>query len=74
MKVYDISQEVFSCQVYPGDPAPEKTILYSIKNGDLCNLSAFSMCAHNGTHIDAPRHFLEDRKTVDEIPWLRLWE
>ena len=68
MKVYDISQEVFSCQVYPGDPAPEKTILYSIKNGDLCNLSAFSMCAHNGTHIDAPRHFLEDRKTVDEIP------
>ena len=27
MKIYDISQEVFSCQVYPGDPAPEKEML-----------------------------------------------
>ena len=24
MKIYDISQEVFSCQVFPGDPVPEK--------------------------------------------------
>ena len=29
MKIYDISQEVFSCAVYPGDPAPEKKTLYS---------------------------------------------
>ena len=21
------------------------------------------MCAHNGTHIDAPRHFIKDGKT-----------
>ena len=26
------------------------------------------MCAHNGTHIDAPRHFIKDGKAVDEIP------
>ena len=31
------------------------------------NLTAFSMCAHNGTHIDAPFHFIRDGKTVDEI-------
>ena len=24
MKLYDISQEIFSCAVYPGDPEPEK--------------------------------------------------
>ena len=24
MKIYDISQEIFGCEVYPGDPAPEK--------------------------------------------------
>ena len=29
MKIYDISQEVFSCNVYPGDPVPEKEILYA---------------------------------------------
>ena len=25
------------------------------------------MCAHNGTHIDAPFHFIKDGKTIDEI-------
>ncbi len=67
MIIYDISQEVFSCQVYPGDPAPEKQLLSSMENGGLYNLTAFRMCAHNGTHIDAPFHFLKDGKTVDEL-------
>ena len=67
MMIYDISQEVFSCQVYTGDPTPEKKLLSSMEKGDLYNLTAFSMCAHNGTHIDAPFHFLKDGKTVDAI-------
>lgn len=67
MKIYDISQEVFGCQVYPDDPAPEKKTLKSIEKGDTYNLTAFSMCAHNGTHVDAPFHFIRDEKTVDEI-------
>jgi len=29
MKIMDISQEVFSCAVYPGDPKPEKQTLHS---------------------------------------------
>ena len=67
MKIYDISQEVFGCQVYPGDPTPEKKVLSSMEKGSRYNLTAFSMCAHNGTHIDAPFHFLKDGKTVDGI-------
>lgn len=67
MKIYDISQEVFACQVYPGDPAPEKTLISSMEKGDLYNLTSFSMCAHNGTHIDAPSHFIKNGKTVDAI-------
>ena len=67
MKIYDISQEVFSCAVYPGDPKPEKQVLSSTASGDLYNLTAFSMCAHNGTHIDAPFHFLGDGKTVGQM-------
>ena len=62
MKIYDISQEVFNCRVYPGDPAPERRRLSSMEDGSLYNLTAFSMCAHNGTHIDAPFHFLKDGK------------
>ena len=67
MKIYDISQEVFSCAVYPDDPAPQKTVIKSIEQGEIYNLSAFSMCAHNGTHIDAPAHFIADGKTVDAL-------
>lgn len=67
MKIYDISQEVFGCQVYPGDPAPERNVLSSMEKGEVCNLTAFSMCAHNGTHIDAPFHFIKDGKSVDAI-------
>lgn len=67
MKIYDISQEVFGCQVYPGDPKPEKMTLCSMEKGDLYNLTALNMCAHNGTHIDAPFHFIKDGKTVDAL-------
>ena len=67
MKLYDISQEVFSCAVYPGDPAPQRQILSATAAGDLYNLTAFSMCAHNGTHIDAPFHFLPAGKTVEQM-------
>ena len=67
MKIYDISQEVFTCQVYPGDLAPEKMTLSSMEKDGLYNLTAFHMCAHNGTHIDAPYHFLKDGRTVDAV-------
>ena len=67
MKIYDISQELFSCVVWPGDPAPKKETLCSMDDGDIINLTAFSMCAHNGTHIDAPSHFINHAKNVDEI-------
>ena len=67
MKIYDISQEVFSCAVYPGDPKPERNTLLSTATGDVCNLTALSMCAHNGTHVDAPFHFVHNGKTVDQM-------
>ena len=68
MKIYDISQEVFTSEVYPGDPMPTRRILKSMEDGEVYNLTGFDMCAHNGTHIDAPRHFIKDGKSVDEIP------
>lgn len=68
MKIYDISQEIFNCEIYPGDPVPEKKLIKSILDGEVYNLSAFSMCVHNGTHIDAPFHFIKEGKTIDQIP------
>lgn len=65
--VYDISQEVMSCKVYPGDPVPCIKRESSISEGAICNLTSFSMCAHNGTHVDAPFHFIYEGKTIEQI-------
>jgi len=68
MRIYDISQEVLSCNIYPGDPRPEAVALCRMADGALYNLSAFSMCAHNGTHVDAPFHFIGDGRTIEQLP------
>ena len=67
MKIYDISQEVFGCAIYPGDPSPERQVMLSISEGKMCNLTAFNMCAHNGTHVDAPFHFINEGRTIDQV-------
>ena len=67
MKIYDISQEVFNCTVFPGDPQPDRIDMQKISRGDVCNLTGLNMCAHNGTHVDAPYHFIDGAKTIDQI-------
>ena len=67
MKIYDISQEVFGCAVFPGDPPPERMALMKISDGAVCNLTALKMCAHNGTHVDAPFHFIDQGEAIDQI-------
>ncbi len=38
-----------------------------ISKGGASNTSALTMSTHTGTHVDAPWHFEEDGKTIDEI-------
>ena len=72
MEIYDITQELFTCNVFPGDPQPERIVQLRIADGERCNLTAFKMCAHNGTHVDAPYHFIDDGKTIDEVDLKRF--
>ncbi len=65
--IYDITQPLFECTVFPGDPRPEKEEVMRIERGDICNLTAFHMCAHNGTHVDAPYHFINEGKGIDQV-------
>ena len=67
MEIIDISVPFFSCPVYPGDPLPKSEKTADYKNGDIYTLSCVSACVHTGTHIDAPLHFVEDGKSIDQL-------
>lgn len=68
MKYYDITQELFSSNVYPGDKAPKYTRISDMEDGKVCNITELEMNAHNGTHVDAPRHFVKDGLTIEQLP------
>ncbi len=67
MRIYDISRELLSAPLFPDDSGPKIETLRDMKNGDMYNLSNLHMCVHNGTHADAPLHFIEDGDSIDNV-------
>jgi arylformamidase len=53
---------------WPGDAPFQRTSTLEIANGDPCNLSQISSTAHIGTHMDAPRHYLEGAAGMESMP------
>ncbi|HBG05349.1 MAG: cyclase [Geobacteraceae bacterium GWC2_58_44] len=69
MRIHDITMPLSAeLPVYPGDPPVLITPWSSISDGDTANLSQISLCTHSGTHLDAPRHFIDNGASVDELP------
>ena len=53
---------------WPGDPPYHIQHVHDQKKGDVCTVSRVGMGVHTGTHMDAPRHFIEGAATIDEMP------
>lgn len=53
--------------VYEGDAPMRFEFLKDMRKGDPLTLSAYSMGAHSGTHIDAPMHFVAGGASVDQV-------
>lgn len=69
MAIYDITLDLRAgMPTYPGEPEPSLQSLKQISSGDSANVSAFSMGAHTGTHVDAPCHFIGGAPAVHELP------
>lgn len=57
----------------PGDPPPPENKIplprvyrfFDVDKGDKVTLSKYEMTSHDGTHIDAPRHFIPGGTTID---------
>ncbi|GAB4504513.1 MAG: cyclase family protein [Anaerolineales bacterium] len=68
-RIYDISLPVSSnVPVWPGDPAVRLEQVEAIDQGAAANVTYISASAHTGTHVDAPHHFLNDGRTVEQLP------
>ena len=72
MKIYDLSQPLNEqCSFWPYYPPFEvKYIKRKAEHG--VNAQYIQTSNHMGTHLDAPRHFVTNGMTIDEIPieWL----
>jgi len=71
MIIYDITQELFGGKVYPGDPVPSYERISDMAQGALYNLTSIHLGAHNGTHLDAPFHFDQKGKSIEQVELAR---
>ena len=69
MHTYDVTLTISpDMPVWPGDPSVDLKLVSKISDGANANVSHIKMGVHTGTHVDAPFHFLDNGKTIEEIP------
>jgi arylformamidase len=68
-QIYDISLTLGQQEaVYPGDPEFKQETVTSLADGGIAEVSEFSICAHCGTHLDLPAHFIQGARTMETYP------
>lgn len=73
MKIYDVTIAVSELvPTFPGDPKVKIDVCASLANGDAANVSQICLGVHTATHVDAPNHFIEGTRRVDELDLEKL--
>jgi len=68
MKFIDLTHPMRHGQLsFPGDPVLEIGVHATIEK-QRCNVSRISMGSHQGTHLDAPFHFVPEGKRIEQMP------
>jgi arylformamidase len=68
MTYFDISVPLSSdLPVYSGDPQLRIELVQSMAKGAVADVRSLTMGTHTGTHVDAPAHFIQGGRTVDEL-------
>ena len=69
--IFDLSQPIEpGMPVYPGDPVP--AVEPAAPEGGPWRVSSLRLGTHTGTHLDAPSHFVQRGRTVDQLPLERF--
>lgn len=53
---------------WPTNPNEQYRVETSIGRGEACNANSVFHHIHNGTHVDAPKHFDDHGKTIEQLP------
>jgi len=73
MKFLDVTIAVSEgVPIYKGDPTVKIDAVHSIEKGDAANVSKMCFGVHTGTHVDAPNHFIEGHRRVDQLDLEKL--
>jgi len=73
MKIYDVTVPLSEqTPVYEGDPNVQIEAAHQIAKGDAANVSRLCCGAHTATHVDAPNHFIEGGRRVDQLEFDKL--
>ncbi len=73
MKIYDVTVAIREqMPIWEGDPAVVVKGERTLSAGDGANVSSLCFGAHTGTHVDAPNHFIEGTRRVDELDLAKL--
>jgi arylformamidase len=67
MRIVDLTMTWPDVPTYPGHPEPTIHRIASFETHGK-QVSKLEIGTHSGTHIDAPRHYVENGATVDQIP------
>ena len=68
MKFYDVTVPISdSVPIYEGDPPAAVSTESSMARGDAANVTSLCFGAHTGTHVDAPNHFIEGTRRVEDL-------
>ena len=69
MKLIDVSVPLdATLPTYPNNTPFSLEPVKRVARGESSNVSTLHMSAHTGTHVDAPRHFFDDRPGVEALP------
>ncbi len=73
MEIYDVTRTLQTgMATWPGEPGPALTPIKRMSTGHPADVSHLALGVHTGTHVDAPRHFIEGAAGVESLPLTAL--
>jgi arylformamidase len=73
MEIFDVTVPISQgVPIYEGDPPAGVDAVHKIAAGDAANVSKIWFGVHTATHVDAPNHFIEGTRRVDQLDLEKL--